>query len=149
MTPFRQSSLKLKVQVSRESYSRATFGCLSSEVGQQRLKKRCEWVGKNNPLMFKYHDREWGVPVHDDARHFEFLVLEGVQAGLSWPIVLNKREGYRRAFSEFDPNKVARYTETRSEAAARSGDHSKSAKIEAAVGNVRAFLAIQEEFGGT
>jgi len=77
------------------------------------VKKRCGWVGESNPLMLEYHDREWGAAVHDDGKHFEFLVLEGAQAGLSWSIVLNKREGYRRAFSEFDPNKVARYTEKR------------------------------------
>ena len=65
-------------------------------------------------LMLEYHDREWGVPVHDDRKHFEFLVLEAAQAGLSWSIVLKKREGYRRAFSEFDPEKVARYTEKQS-----------------------------------
>ncbi len=76
-------------------------------------KKRCGWVGADSPVMLEYHDREWGVPIHDDVKHFEFLVLEGAQAGLSWSVVLNKREGYRRAFSEFDPNKVARYTEKR------------------------------------
>src|SRR6266481_10063270 len=75
--------------------------------------KRCSWVSVDDPLMLQYHDREWGVPVHDDSKHFEFLVLEAAQAGLSWSIVLNKREGYRRAFSGFDPNKVARYTELR------------------------------------
>src|SRR6201984_3011141 len=75
--------------------------------------KRCTWVSMNNPLMVQYHDHEWGVPVHDDRKHFEFLVLEAAQAGLSWSIVLKKREGYRRAFSEFDPEKVARYTEKR------------------------------------
>ena len=63
--------------------------------------KRCSWVALDNPLMVRYHDDEWGVPVHDDRKHFEFLVLEGAQAGLSWSTVLNKREGYRRAFSEF------------------------------------------------
>ena len=76
-------------------------------------RNRCTWVGENNPLMLEYHDREWGVPVHDDRKHFEFLVLEAAQAGLSWSIVLKKREGYRRAFSQFDPEKVARYTENR------------------------------------
>jgi len=76
-------------------------------------KKRCGWVSESNSLMLEYHDREWGVPVHSDNKHFEFLILEGAQAGLSWSIVLNKRDGYRRAFSEFDPNKVARYTERR------------------------------------
>ena len=98
--------------------------------------------------MIEYHDREWGLPVHDDRRHYEFLVLEAAQAGLSWSIVLKKREGYRRAFSEFDPEKVARYTEKRIQkltldpAIIRNG-----MKIEAAVRNARQFMAIQEEFG--
>ena len=73
--------------------------------------KRYSWISTAHPLMLQYHDREWGVPVHDDRKHFEFLVLEAAQAGLSWSIVLKKREGYRRAFSEFDPERVARYTE--------------------------------------
>jgi DNA-3-methyladenine glycosylase I len=72
--------------------------------------KRCGWVSADNPLMLKYHDREWGVPVHDDRKHFEFLVLEAAQAGPSSSIVFKKREGYRRAFSEFDPEKVAQYS---------------------------------------
>src|SRR5436305_6178524 len=76
--------------------------------------KRCGWAG-TDPIMIDYHDREWGVPVTDDRKHFEFLVLEAAQAGLSWSIVLNKREGYRRAFSQFDPVKVARYTDKRIE----------------------------------
>src|SRR3989441_2675615 len=112
------------------------------------VKKRCGWVGENNPLMLEYHDREWGVPVHDDVKHFEFVVLEGAQAGLSWSIVLNKREGYRRAFSEFDPNKVARYTEKRVQKLLLDpGIIRNRQKIEAAVRNARAFLAIQEGFG--
>jgi len=112
------------------------------------VKKRCGWVGENNPLMLEYHDREWGVPVHDDVKHFEFLVLEGAQAGLSWSIVLNKREGYRRAFSAFDPNKVARYTGKRVQKLLLDpGIIRNRQKIEAALRNARAFLAIQEEFG--
>ncbi len=112
------------------------------------VKKRCGWVGESNSLMLEYHDREWGVPVHDDVKHFEFLVLEGAQAGLSWSIVLNKREGYRRAFSEFDPNKVARYTEKRVQKLLLDpGIIRNRQKIEAAVRNAPAFLAIQEEFG--
>src|SRR5436309_8232988 len=112
------------------------------------VKKRCAWVDESNLLMLKYHDREWGVPVHDDGKHFEFLVLEAAQAGLSWSIVLNKREGYRRAFSEFDPNKVARYPEKRIQKLMRdTGIIRNRQKIEAAVRNARAFLAIQEEFG--
>lgn len=112
------------------------------------VKKRCGWVGESNPLMLEYHDQEWGVPVHDDSKHFEFLVLEAAQAGLSWSVVLNKREGYRRAFSGFDPAKVARYTEKRVEKLLLDpGIIRNRQKIEAAIRNARAFLAIQEEFG--
>jgi len=109
---------------------------------------RCTWVGRDNPLMLEYHDREWGVPVHDDPTHFEFLVLEAAQAGLSWSIVLKKREGYRLAFSGFDPRKVARYTQKRVEKLAADPSIVRNRmKIEAAVRNARAFLAIQNEFG--
>ena len=112
-----------------------------------RSKKRCGWVGESNLLLLEYHDREWGVPVHDDRQHFEFLVLEGAQAGLSWSVVLNKREGYGRAFSEFDPNKVARYTDKRVQKLLLDPGIIRSRqKIEAAVRNARAFLAVQEEF---
>ena len=110
--------------------------------------KRCVWVPADDPLMLEYHDREWGVPVHDDRRHFEFLVLEGAQAGLSWSIVLRKREGYRRAFSEFDPERVARYTKKRVQKLTLDSSIIRNRmKIEAAVSNARAFRAIQEEFG--
>ena len=109
---------------------------------------RCAWAGTNNPLMREYHDREWGVPVNDDRTHFEFLVLEAAQAGLSWSIVLSKREGYRRAFSQFDPAKVARYTRSRVEKlVADPAIIRNRLKIEAAVRNARAFLAVQDEFG--
>jgi DNA-3-methyladenine glycosylase I len=102
----------------------------------------------NNPLMVQYHDREWGVPVHDDRKHFEFLVLEAAQAGLSWSIVLKKREGYRRAFSEFDPEKVARYTEKRIQKLTLDPAIIRNRmKIEAAVRNAQALLSIQQEFG--
>jgi DNA-3-methyladenine glycosylase I len=98
--------------------------------------------------MIEYHDREWGVPVHEDRKHFEFLTLEAAQAGLSWAIVLNKREGYRKAFSDFDPEKVARYTEKRIEKlTADPGIIRNRLKIAAAVKNARAFLAVQNEFG--
>ena len=98
--------------------------------------------------MLAYHDREWGLPVHDDRKHFEFLVLEAAQAGLSWAIVLKKREGYRRAFSEFDPVKVARFTGKRIETLVANPSIIRNRmKIEAAVRNARAFLAVQEEFG--
>ncbi len=97
--------------------------------------------------MLEYHDVEWGVPTHDDRKHFEFLVLEGAQAGLSWSIILNKRDGYRRAFSQFDPSKVARYTDARIDKLVADGGIIRNrAKISAAVKNAQAFLKVQEEF---
>jgi len=109
---------------------------------------RCTWVGSDNPLMLEYHDREWGVPVDDDRKHFEFLVLEAAQAGLNGAIVLEKREGYRRAFSQFDPEKVARYTQSRIQKLTADPSIIRNRmKIEAAVRNARAFLAIQDELG--
>ena len=109
--------------------------------------KRCSWVKVDDPLMLQYHDREWGVPVHDDRSHFEFLVLEGAQAGLSWTIVLKKREGYRRAFQGFDPEKVARFSVRRIEKLTLNSEIIRNRlKIESAVRNARAFLKIQEEF---
>ena len=111
-------------------------------------RKRCPWVDVESALMLAYHDLEWGVPVHDDRKHFEFLVLEGAQAGLSWSTVLNKREGYRRAFSQFDPSKVAKYTDARiDKLVADDGIVRNRAKISAAVKSARAFLEVQEEFG--
>ena len=98
--------------------------------------------------MRDYHDQEWGVPAHDDRTHFEFLILEGAQAGLSWSIVLKKREGYRRAFSGFDPEKVARYSQARMDKLALDpGIVRNRAKISAAVSNAKAFLAVKKEFG--
>ena len=98
--------------------------------------------------MIEYHDREWGVPVHDDRTHFQFLVLEAAQAGLSWTIVLNKREGYRRAFAGFDPAKVARFSARRIEKLMLDpGIIRNRMKIEAAVRNASAFLTVQNEFG--
>ena len=98
--------------------------------------------------MLEYHDREWGVPAHDDQKHFEFLILEAAQAGLSWSIVLNKREGYRRAFSQFDPAKVARYSQAKIDKLVLDpGIVRNRLKIEAAVKNARLFLGVQKEFG--
>ncbi len=109
---------------------------------------RCAWATINDPLLLQYHDREWGVPVHDDRKHFEFLVLEGAQAGLSWRLVLRKQEGYRHAFSEFDPERVARYTRGRiQKLTLDSAIIRNRMKIEAAVRNAGALLKIQEEFG--
>src|SRR5713101_3270784 len=110
--------------------------------------KRCSWVNVDHVLMREYHDREWGVPTHDDRTHFEFLILEAAQAGLSWSIVLNKRDGYRRAFSQFDPEKVARYSDSRIDRlTADPGIIRNRMKIAAAVKSARAFLAVREEYG--
>jgi DNA-3-methyladenine glycosylase I len=98
--------------------------------------------------MEAYHDSEWGVPQHDDRRHFEFLILEGAQAGLSWRTILRRREGYRRAFAAFDPEKVARFTPAKIEKLlADPGIIRNRLKVNAAVGNARAFLVVQKEFG--
>ena len=113
-----------------------------------RTNRRCSWVSVDVPLLLQYHDREWGVPVHSDRKHFEVLVLSGAQAGLSWSLVLKKREGYRRAFDKFDPEKVARYSERKIQDLASDPEIIRNRKkIEAAVRNARAFLKIQEEFG--
>lgn len=109
---------------------------------------RCEWCRKGNDAYIAYHDDEWGVPVHDDQIHFEFLILESAQAGLSWSTVLNKRAGYRRAFANFEAAKVARFTEKRIEKLRQdSGIIRNQLKIRAAVSNARLFLEIQEEYG--
>jgi DNA-3-methyladenine glycosylase I len=111
-------------------------------------KRRCGWVSGADPLMIDYHDREWGLPVHDDRQHFEFLILEAAQAGLSWSTVLRKREGYRKVFSDFDPEKVARYTDRKIEKLLQDPSIIRNRlKIQAAVRNARHFLALQEEFG--
>jgi DNA-3-methyladenine glycosylase I len=108
---------------------------------------RCDWAA-GSAAMTEYHDTEWGVPVHEDRIHFEFLVLEGAQAGLSWSTVLNRRAGYRRAFAGFDPARVARFTPARVERLlADPGIIRNHAKVEAAVRNARAFLDVQEELG--
>ncbi len=113
-----------------------------------RTNRRCSWVSVDVPLLLQYHDREWGVPVHSDRKHFEVLVLSGAQAGLSWSLVLKKREGYRSAFDGFDPEKVARFSVRRIEKLALNSEIIRNRmKIEAAVRNARAFLKIQEEFG--
>ena len=110
--------------------------------------KRCSWVNVDDTLMREYHDREWGVPTHDDRTHFEFLILEAAQAGLSWSIVLKKRDGYRRAFSQFDPAKVARYSAARIDKLTGEPRIIRNRlKIAAAVKNARAFLAVQKEYG--
>jgi DNA-3-methyladenine glycosylase I len=109
--------------------------------------KRCRWAGQD-PLMIAYHDKEWGRPVHDDRVLFEFLILEGAQAGLSWSTVLNKRENYRRALDGFDPAKIARYGERKlAFLMTNEGLIRNRLKIESTVRNAKAFLSIQKEFG--
>src|SRR5215210_2535593 len=107
---------------------------------------RCSWA--TTPLSISYHDEEWGVPLHDDRGLFEFLVLEGAQAGLSWETILRKRDNYRAAFDGFDPTRVARYTARRVEKLLLDpGIVRNRLKVESAVSNARAFLDVQKEFG--
>jgi len=108
--------------------------------------KRCHWA--KSPAMISYHDNEWGVPVHDDRLLFEFLILEGAQAGLSWETILNKRENYRRAFDKFDAKKIARYGKRKVRELLRNpGIVRNRLKIAATISNAQAFLAVQREFG--
>lgn len=86
---------------------------MTSKNKSTNAKPRCPWVNMNNPLYVSYHDKEWGRAVHDDHKHFEMLILEGAQAGLSWETILNRREGYRKCFANFDPKKVARFTDAK------------------------------------
>ena len=108
---------------------------------------RCSWAG-SDPIYIRYHDEEWGVPVKDDRRLFEFLILEGAQAGLSWITILKRREGYRKAFVNFDPEKVARFDKKKeAQLLLDPGIIRNRLKIAAAVTNARAFLKVQDEFG--
>jgi DNA-3-methyladenine glycosylase I len=107
---------------------------------------RCAWA--STPLGIAYHDEEWGVPVHDDVRFFEFLILEGAQAGLSWETILRKRDAYRKAFDGFDPARVARYTPARVEKLLQDpGIVRNRLKVQSAIGNAKAYLQVQREFG--
>lgn len=113
-----------------------------------KTQTRCGWVGTGKPFYEEYHDKEWGVPVHDDGKHFEFLILEGAQAGLSWETILKRRDGYRKAFCNFDPKKVAKLSDA--ELSKRMHDPAiirNRLKIFAARRNASAFLEIQKEFG--
>ena len=110
------------------------------------MKTRCAWA--TTPLGIEYHDEEWGVPIHDDHRLFEFLILEGAQAGLSWELILNRRESYREAFDGFDPVVVAAYEDDKvAELLGNPGIVRNRQKVASAVGNARAFLSLQQEFG--
>lgn len=109
---------------------------------------RCAWVPLNDPLYVKYHDEEWGVPVHDDRLLFEFLILEGFQAGLSWKTILYKRENFRKAFDQFEPQIIAAYNEDKIQSLLKdTGIIRNQLKVRAAVQNARCFLNIQQEFG--
>jgi DNA-3-methyladenine glycosylase I len=108
--------------------------------------KRCEWA--KTPLLIAYHDEEWGVPLHDDVRLFEFLILEGAQAGLSWETILKKRDNYRKAFDGFNPARIAKYTTRKIDALMQDpGIIRNQLKVQSAVSNAKAFLKVQREFG--
>ena len=108
---------------------------------------RCKWADGVGLNYIEYHDKEWGVPVHDDRTQFEFLILEGAQAGLSWSTILNKRDGYRKAFAEFDVEKVARFTKKRVEKLLLNPSIVRNRlKVESTVSNAKAFIAVQEEY---
>lgn len=116
-------------------------------MSTEKSPARCAWSLASERYT-AYHDDEWGVPVHDDRKLFEFIVLEGAQAGLSWSTVLNKRDNYRKAFDDFDPRKVARYTDKRvAKLLQNPGIIRNRLKVASAVSNARAFLAVQQEFG--
>lgn len=111
------------------------------------MKNRCSWC-LSHPLYIEYHDKEWGVPVQDDRKLFEFLILEGAQAGLSWLTVLKKRENYRKAFDRFDPKKIARYGRAKVKSLLKNeGIIRNRLKIASAISNAKAFLTVQKEFG--
>jgi DNA-3-methyladenine glycosylase I len=113
-----------------------------------KKKTRCSWVPLDKPLYVKYHDEEWGLPIHEDRKLFEFLLLESTQAGLSWYLILKKRENFRKAFNHFDPQKIALYTQDKiAELLHNRGIIRNRRKIEATVSNAKAFLRIQEECG--
>ena len=115
------------------------------------MKTRCAWLdhyGKTTELDIKYHDEEWGVPIHDDRLLFEFLILEGAQAGLSWTTILKKRDNYRKAYDQFEPAKVAKYTEAKQQKLLQNpGIVRNRLKVAASVSNAKAFLKVQKEFG--
>jgi DNA-3-methyladenine glycosylase I len=112
------------------------------------MRIRCAWCPADNPLYIQYHDEEWGVPVHDDRKLFEMIILDGAQAGLSWLTILKRREGYREAFDQFDAKKVAKYDAKKKAALMKNpGIIRNRLKIEAAVANAKAFLEVQKEHG--
>jgi DNA-3-methyladenine glycosylase I len=136
-------SLGRKLPLKEASLRNDLYSCMNKE----NTKKRCDWCLKFDQYI-KYHDEEWGLPVHSDRVHFEFLILEGAQAGLSWATILKKREGYKRLFADFDPVRVARFTPARIEKIlADPAIVRNRLKVLAAVNNARKFLEVQKEFG--
>jgi DNA-3-methyladenine glycosylase I len=118
------------------------------ETLKETIINRCFWSTDTDELMVAYHDREWGVPLHEDRKLFEFIILEGAQAGLSWSTILKKRENYRRAFDRFDPGKIARYDSRKvKQLLADPGIVRNRLKIAATIQNAKAFLTVQKEFG--
>ena len=118
------------------------------QLRSQTNQPRCPWVNLKNPLYVEYHDNEWGVPVTCDRHHFEMITLEGAQAGLSWETILNKREGYRRAFVDFDVEQVARFTKRKIKSLLQNPEIVRNRlKVESTINNARAFLKIQAKFG--
>lgn len=112
------------------------------------MKTRCPWVPNNNQLYIDYHDQEWGVPVHDDTKHFEFLVLEGAQAGISWETILKRREGYRRNYANFNPERVAEFDDKIiQEMLSDKGIIRNRLKVKSSINNSRLFIDIQKEYG--
>ena len=141
-----RSTIMSKISTKRLKISHNIHSISSDVVPSSR--SRCEWVGSKKPHMQRYHDEEWGVPVHDDRVHFEMLILEGAQAGLSWDTILNKREGYRKAFKNFDPLLVSAMTDTELLELRENKDIVRNKlKIEATRTNASIFLAIQKEHG--
>ena len=121
------------------------YGLTAGRGEADAMQKRCPWA-MGSPAMIEYHDREWGVPVHDEHKLFEFLILEGAQAGLSWSTILNKREAYRKAFAGFDPDRVARFDKPKIESLMQNaGIVRNRLKIESTVRNARAILALRKE----
>ena len=117
-------------------------------MASTKKKTRCPWLNENNALYVKYHDREWGRAVHNDIKHFEMITLEGAQAGLSWETILSKRENYKRAFSGYDPKKIAKFPQTKIKKLLNNpGIIRNKLKIASVISNAKAFLEIQKEFG--
>jgi len=112
------------------------------------MKTRCQWAGMDKGIYRDYHDKQWGVPVHSDRTHFEFLILEGAQAGLSWATILKRRSGYKKAFANFDPKKVAKFDSRKQKTLLKDeGIIRNRLKIKSAINNARQFLRVQKEFG--